>query len=89
MSSKMITTKGSTMSRQVIGRRGVLKAAASGAVVLSVGQLVAARPAAAATTFYKGADISWVPQLESQGSYWRDASGVRQDIFTILKGYGL
>jgi arabinogalactan endo-1,4-beta-galactosidase len=27
--------------------------------------------------------------MEANGYYWRNASGVRQDIFTILKGYGL
>ncbi|WNM31906.1 glycosyl hydrolase 53 family protein [Streptomyces sp. Li-HN-5-11] len=77
------------MSGQLISRRAVLQATAVGAGALAVGQLTATQPAAAATTFYKGADISWVPQLESQGTYWRNASGVRQDIFTILKGYGL
>jgi arabinogalactan endo-1,4-beta-galactosidase len=81
--------KGSMMSGQLISRRTLLKTTAVGAGVLAVGGLAAVQPAAAATTFYKGADISWVPQLESQGTYWRNASGVRQDILTILKGYGL
>ena len=77
------------MSGQSISRRSFLQTTAVAAGALAVGQLGLAQPAAAATTFYKGADISWVPQLESQGTYWRNASGVRQDILTILKGYGL
>ena len=77
------------MSGHSISRRSFLQTTAVAAGALAVGQLALAQPAAAATTFYKGADVSWVPQLESEGTYWCNASGVRQDILTILKGYGL
>lgn len=77
------------MSGHLISRRTLLQGAAIGAGALALGQFGVAQAALAATTFYKGADISWVPQIESQGLYWRNASGIRQDILTILKGYGL
>ena len=77
------------MSGHSISRRSFLQTTAVAAGAMAVGQLALAQPAAAATTFYKGADISWVPQLESEGTYWCNASGARQDILTILKGYGL
>jgi arabinogalactan endo-1,4-beta-galactosidase len=71
-----------------ISRRTLLRATALGAGALALGELGTAQPAAAAT-FYKGADVSWVPQMEANGYYWLNASGVRQDILTILKGYGM
>jgi arabinogalactan endo-1,4-beta-galactosidase len=77
------------MSGQPISRRSLLRVTAAGAGALSVGRLASARPAAAATAFYKGADVSWVQQMEALGYSWRNASGATQDIFTILKGYGL
>lgn len=77
------------MSGHLISRRTLLQGTAAGAGVLALGQFGAAQSATAATTFYKGADVSWVPQMESEGYYWRNAGGTRQDILTILKGYGL
>ncbi|MBS2963699.1 glycosyl hydrolase 53 family protein [Actinocrinis puniceicyclus] len=77
------------MSELSISRRTLLRATTLGAGALTLGQLACARPAAAAAAFYKGADVSWVPQMEAQGYYWLDAGGVRRDILTILKGYGL
>jgi arabinogalactan endo-1,4-beta-galactosidase len=76
------------MSGQPISRRSLLQATAVGAGALALGGLASVRPATAAT-FYKGADVSWVPQMEAQGYYWKNASGTKQDILTILKGYGL
>ncbi len=72
-----------------ISRRGLLQATAAGAGALTLGEWALGPSAQAATTFSKGADVSWVPQMEAHGYYWRNASGVKQDIFTILKGYGL
>jgi arabinogalactan endo-1,4-beta-galactosidase len=72
-----------------ISRRAVLRSAAVGAGALVFGRLAVAEPAEAATFFYKGADVSWVQQMEANGYYWLNASGAREDIFTILKGYGL
>lgn len=67
----------------------MLQGTAAGASALALGRLAAAPPAAAATAFAKGADISWVQQMEAGGYYWKNASGARQDILAILKGYGL
>ena len=72
-----------------ISRRSFLRATAAGAATVALGALSLSQSAAAATTIHKGADISWAPQMEAHGYYWRNASGVRQDILTILKGYGL
>ena len=71
-----------------IRRRTVLlgTAAGAGAVALGVGAMA---PAAQAATFVKGADVSWLPQLEAKGYYWNNSAGVKQDLFTILKAYGI
>ncbi|GIH14916.1 glycosyl hydrolase 53 family protein [Rugosimonospora africana] len=71
-----------------LSRRTVLlgAAAGAGALVLGAGALA---PAAEAASFIKGADISWMPQMEAQGYYWNNSAGTRQDLFTVLKGYGL
>jgi arabinogalactan endo-1,4-beta-galactosidase len=71
-----------------VSRRGLLIGAAAGAGTLALGASDLA-PAASAATFVKGADISWMPQMEANGYYWLDKSGQRQDLFTILKGYGI
>ncbi|MFD8496695.1 glycosyl hydrolase 53 family protein [Amycolatopsis sp. NPDC059657] len=71
-----------------LSRRSVLIGAAAGAGALALGSSVLAPPASAAT-FVKGADISWMPQMEANGYYWLNKSGQRQDLFTILKSYGI
>jgi arabinogalactan endo-1,4-beta-galactosidase len=38
--------------------------------------------------FAKGADVSWVTQMESSGIKFYNSSGVQQDCFQILKGLG-
>ncbi|WP_211244170.1 glycosyl hydrolase 53 family protein [Actinospica robiniae] len=76
------------MSERLITRRNLLQTTAVGAGALALGQFGVAPPASAAT-FYTGADVSWVPQMEAAGYYWLNSSGVREDILTILKGYGL
>lgn len=40
-------------------------------------------------TFAYGADISWLPVLESLGNVWRDNSGNQKDLLDILKEKGL
>ncbi|MDT7842013.1 glycosyl hydrolase 53 family protein [Streptomyces justiciae] len=67
-------------------RRRVLRGAAAGALALGFGPLAGEAQAA---TYMKGADISWMPQMEANGHYWNNSAGVRQDLFTILKGYGI
>jgi arabinogalactan endo-1,4-beta-galactosidase len=84
--------KGNTMTDKEnstltgISRRSVLLGAAAGAGALALG---AGAPAADAATFVKGADISWMSQMEANGYYWNNSAGQRQDLFTILKSYGI
>ncbi|MEQ0558211.1 glycosyl hydrolase 53 family protein [Amycolatopsis sp. NEAU-NG30] len=68
-----------------IGRRSVLLGAAAGVGALALG----AHTANAAAAFFKGADISWAPQMEAHGYIWKNAAGQSQDLLTILKGYGI
>jgi arabinogalactan endo-1,4-beta-galactosidase len=79
MSDKETTAPGG------VSRRSVLLGAAAGAGALALGT----SGVASAATFVKGADISWMPQMEANGYYWNNKSGQRQDLFTILKGYGI
>ncbi|MEV0402374.1 glycosyl hydrolase 53 family protein [Actinoallomurus sp. NPDC050550] len=71
-----------------ISRRTALKAAGAGAAALALPSLLPATPASAAT-FVKGADVSWLPQMEATGYTFYDSSGVQRDLLTILKGYGI
>ena len=78
------------MSELVVSRRRLLQVSAVGAGALALGELTLGQQgASAAGTFYRGCDVSWTPQMEAAGYYWRNASGVKQDLFTILKGYGI
>ena len=72
-----------------LGRRGLLLGAAAGVGALAAGVGAAAGPATAAAPFVKGADVSWMPQMEAAGYYWNNSAGQRQDLFAILKGYGI
>lgn len=64
-----------------ISGRNVLRAAAVGAGACAIAGPAVVRPerSEAATTFYKGADVSWVQQMEAQGYYWKNSSGVKED----------
>jgi arabinogalactan endo-1,4-beta-galactosidase len=73
----------------LLGRRSLLLGAAAGAGALVLGASALAAPAPAATTFFKGVDISWAPQMQAHGYSWKNASGQTQDLLTILKGYGI
>ncbi len=78
------------MDEHVISRRTLLQATAAGAGALALGGVGPARPAAAAAgTFYKGADISWAQQMQAHGYVWKDKNGVQHDLLTILKSYGV
>ncbi|HET8841168.1 MAG TPA: glycosyl hydrolase 53 family protein [Ktedonobacteraceae bacterium] len=80
----------STLKQRSMSRRTLLKVAGVGASALALGSTLAFNSQAAeAATFYKGADISWVPQMEATGHIWKNASGAQQDILTILKGFGI
>ncbi len=74
-----------------ISRRTLVKAstATAGAIAAAAAFAEIAQPADAATTFVKGADVSWAPQMEAHGYSWKNAGGQTQDLLTILKGYGI
>jgi len=42
-----------------------------------------------ATAFVRGADISWLPQMEASGYTFYNKKGVAEDCFGILKGLGI
>ncbi len=77
------------VQQHTMGRRMLLKAVGAGASALAVGELLPVLPAQAASTFVKGADVSWLPQMEANGYKFYNSSGVQQDALTILKGYGI
>lgn len=79
-----------------INRRTLLKTAGLGAGTLALGSgvltlksILPSTPVEAASTFIKGADVSWLPQMEANGYKFYNANGVEQDVLTILKGYGI
>jgi len=41
------------------------------------------------STFAKGADISWLPQMEAEGYKFLNNQGVQEDCFKILKDHGI
>lgn len=41
------------------------------------------------TGFAKGADVSWLTQMESSGIKFYNSAGTQQDLFTILKAKGM
>ena len=74
-----------------ISRRTLLRAttATAGAVAAAATFVELGLSADAATTFVKGADVSWAPQMEAAGYTWKNAAGQTQDLLAILKGYGI
>ena len=89
--SELVTNdKVDAPQEQGLNRRTLLKigGAVAGAAALAT-PLLTNIASEAASTFYKGADISWAPQMEANGYYFKNSKGVRQDILTILKGYGI
>lgn len=79
----------SPASSRVLSRRLILKTASAGLGALALGSALPALSAQAASTFIKGADVSWLPQMEANGYTFFNASGVQQDLLTILRGYGI
>jgi arabinogalactan endo-1,4-beta-galactosidase len=47
------------------------------------------KPPVISSTFNKGADISWVTQMESSGYKFHDKNGNQQDLFALMKSLGL
>jgi arabinogalactan endo-1,4-beta-galactosidase len=70
-------------------RRTILAGAAAGAGAVALGTTVLRGQADAATTFVRGADVSWLPQMEAKGFTWKDKSGIQRDLLSILKDYGI
>jgi arabinogalactan endo-1,4-beta-galactosidase len=82
-----MTERKSTVSSGIARRTLLLgTAAGAGAFALGAGGLA---PPASAQSFIRGADISWMPQMEANGYSWRNSAGEEQDLFTILAGYGI
>src|ERR1700744_334674 len=46
-------------------------------------------PPAVSSTFAKGADVSWVTQMESSGYKFYDKNGTQQDLFALMKSLGM
>lgn len=46
-------------------------------------------PAPQPTFFAKGADISWITEMEAAGKKFYDSTGKQQDLIDILKGYDM
>src|SRR5262245_10052970 len=44
---------------------------------------------AQAQTFAKGADVSWMTQMEASGVRWLNDNGTQQDLLQILKDHGM
>src|SRR5450432_1634822 len=84
-----------SLPQQDMSRRTLLKAGSAGASILALGGAIALEGALssvtteAASPFIKGADVSWLPQMEAHGYTFNNAQGVKQDLLTILKGYGI
>jgi arabinogalactan endo-1,4-beta-galactosidase len=76
-------------NRSGLRRRSVLLGAATGAGAIALGVTAPGGRAEAAAAFVKGADVSWLPQMEAKGYVWRDRNGVQRDLLSILKDYGI
>jgi arabinogalactan endo-1,4-beta-galactosidase len=78
------------VKQREISRRTLLKVAGVGAGAVALASPLFSNIAGeAAATFYKGADVSWLPQMEANGYKFYNSKGVQQDVLTILKGYGI
>jgi len=47
------------------------------------------KPPVVSSSFVKGADISWVTQMESTGLKFYDKTGKQQDLFALMKSLGM
>jgi arabinogalactan endo-1,4-beta-galactosidase len=78
------------MTHPHLSRRTLLQSAAVGTGALALGGLAKTETERAqAATFVKGCDISWAQQMMAQGYTWKNASGVQENLFTILAGYSI
>src|SRR5438105_1014896 len=73
-----------------VSRRKLLKVMGASAGMFALESASPSFPACSAPPpFIKGADISWLPQMEAQGYKFYNANGIQEDLLTILKGYGI
>ena len=73
-----------------MSRRKLFKVVGASAGMFALESAFPSFPVSAArSSFIKGADISWLPQMEAHGYKFYNANGVQKDLFTILKGYGI
>jgi arabinogalactan endo-1,4-beta-galactosidase len=63
-------------------------AGAGGLIVNAAKQIIMPEPVSAAT-FWKGADVSWLPEMEAKGYKFFNTDGAEEDCLSILKGYGV
>ena len=70
------------MKRSRVSRRSVLKGAGATAGALAVGSMfkgpvgsILNPPPVKASTFWRGADISWAQQMAANGYWWKNAAG--------------
>jgi len=47
------------------------------------------KPVDSAAFFAKGADVSWLTEMEAQNIHFYDRTGTQADLFTVLKGEGI
>lgn len=58
-------------------------------VILFVVAIIGNYQSSGAATFAKGADVSWLPQMEAKGYKFYDDSGAQKDCLDILKAHGI
>jgi arabinogalactan endo-1,4-beta-galactosidase len=67
-------------------RNLVSRASAAAWTLLSLAGFAAP---ASAQTFARGADVSWITQMEASGYRWYNDNGTQQDVLQILKDHGM
>lgn len=78
------------LKQHCMSRRMLLKVVGASIGTITLGNALPSFPTQAApSSFIKGADISWLPQMEAHGYKFYNASGVQEDLLTLLKGYGI
>ena len=59
------------------------------ALMLAAGCSKKSLPAKQSNSFAKGADISWLPQMEATGFKFYNSNGIEEDCLKILKDHGI
>lgn len=66
-----------------------IRSRARGAVLSLMSLPLLCFSGAASAQFAKGADVSWITQMEASGYRWYNDNGTQQDILQILKDHGM